>query len=327
MTSLSTLLKHLPNEGLFNLSHLGTIRVSGDNAKKFLQGQLTCNLEEVNPTYAPLGAYCNIKGRVIALFRVIQVDQDYHLLIDKELIEIVVKTLLKYAVFSRVSVEIAADFSQYIGLMAKRPDDGDEAASHYLPDALLDLFGALTPLSFPQQIDGVLSTDYFTICRIPGASPRWEILVRSKSAPISTESLQSATGWHAHNILTGLPTLTKPTSGQFTPHKLGLIRLNAVSFSKGCYLGQEIVARTQYLGTTKGGLFWASIESADELAPQMAITDANQQIVGNIINCTTIINNTTLVLATLNQNLDEKTTLSIANHHALFLTPFVDEFA
>lgn len=297
MSSLTTLLKRLPTEGFFNLPLPGTITLSGDAAKTFLQGQLTCNLEDISPTQSRLGAYCDIKGRVVGLFRVIQIDQHYHLVMDPEIVDIVAKTLRRYAVFSRVTLDTAPVFSQHIGIIGH------------------------SALSLPQQPDEVYTREGQTLVKIPGAQPRWEILVHSSVTPITEHPLQEAEAWEAHNILCGLPTLKADTSGQFTTHKLGLIRLQAVSFNKGCYLGQEIVARTQYLGTQKGGLYWASIEPPSSFSPKTEIYDDQQQLIGNIINCITI-DNFTLILAALKQAPHQDDQYFIANNRISLMTPF-----
>jgi folate-binding protein YgfZ len=302
MSSLETFVHHLPSEGYFDLSHYGTITVTGVEAKKFLQGQLSCNLDEVTPTQSRLGAYCDIKGRVVALFRILQIDQQYYLIMHNELIDVVLKILGKYAVFSRVTLSTATAFTQHLGLIGNSPP------------------------TFPQTTDEVLTQEGHTIYRAPGALPRWEILVHTGATPTTSSPLQSSTGWEAHNILAGLPTLTQATSALYTTHKLGLIRLNAVSFNKGCYLGQEIVARTQYLGNLKGGLYWASTDAASPLTPQTELVDADQQLIGHIINSITLSNNTTLILAVLKQNPNETLTVTIANSSAQLRSSLSNEF-
>lgn len=282
MRSLESLQNRLPTQGIFDLSDLGTITITGEKAKQFLQGQVTCNLEEVTPTQSRLAAYCNIKGRVIGFFRIIECDSHYLLIMDKDIIEIVAKTLRKYAVFSGVTVEIASPFSQSIGILDKNP--------------------AFTEFTFPEELDQVISTESYTAYRMPGTLPRWVLLVRTNVTPILAALFQNRENWDALNILTGFPTLTQSTSAQFTPHRLGLIRLNAVSFKKGCYLGQEIVARTQYLGQAKGGLYWAEIDSAQQYPPNTPLFDSQQQIIGHIMNSVLIDGNSTLILAVLNQS-------------------------
>ncbi len=289
----------LYSKEFFDLSDYGIITVTGDEAKKFLQGQLTCNLDEITPTQSRLGAYCDIKGRVIAVFRIIQIDNKYHLILNKNLIDKTAKILGKYAVFSRVALDKANPFSAHIGVLEKQSNN------------------------FPENIDEVITQNGQTIIRIPGAHPRWEILMHSGEAPTP---LRSAENWEVHNILAGIPNLTVATSGEFTAHKLGLVRLNAVSFTKGCYLGQEIVARTQYLGKQKSGLFWASTTTAQNFSPNTEIFDTHQQLIGNIVNTITLPNNTTLLLAVLKQDPSDEKTVTIDGSIVPLSTNFTNEF-
>ncbi len=283
----------------FDLSDYGFITVTGDEAKKFLQGQLTCDLDEITPTQSRLGAYCDIKGRVIAVFRIIQIDNKYHIILNKNSVDKTAKILEKYAVFSRVALDKDKPFSAHIGVMEKQSEH------------------------FPENIDEVITQDGQTIIRIPGAIPRWEILIHTGETP---NPLYSAENWEANNILAGIPNLTPATSGEFTAHKLGLIRLNAISFKKGCYLGQEIVARTQYLGKQKGGLFWATIDSAYNFSPNSEILDTHEQLIGNIVNTITLPNKTTLILAVLKQDPTDEKTVTIDGTPITLSTNFTNEF-
>lgn len=289
----------LPTEGSFDLSNNGIITISGDDAKKFLQGQLTCNLEEITPTQSRLGAYCDIKGRVIALFRIFQIDNLYHLILNKTLIEKTVKILGKYAVFSRVKIDTNNPFTAHFGIIGDRSNN------------------------FPNNIDEVVTQNNEIIIRIPSSIPRWEIL--SHNGKLTT-SINSVENWEAHNILAGIPDLTTNTSGEFTAHRLGLVRLNAINFKKGCYLGQEIVARTQYLGKQKGGLYFALTNSPYHLSPNSEIIDSHQQLIGNIINAVILPNNTTLLLAVLKQDPTEENVVTIENQSIELSANFTQDF-
>jgi folate-binding protein YgfZ len=199
----------------------------------------------------------------------------------------------------------------------------------------LDALGALgadqrdllSALNLPQLPDETISAGGYTVVKIPGAEPRWEVLIQSPATPLKVPTPQDPAVWEAHNILCGLPTLKAATSGQFTTHKLGLIRLNAVSLNKGCYLGQEIVARTQYLGTQKGGLYWASVEPPHTCTPNTEILNTQQQLIGHVIESSTIDNHFTLILAALKQTPHQDDTYFIAKTPTSLSIPFTDEFA
>lgn len=169
------------------LAPLGLVIISGLDAKKFLQGQLTCDLETVTEATPQLGAHCNPQGRIISLFKIYQQQSDYHLKMPKDLVPLAMKALQKYAVFFKVT----------------------------LTDASLTL-GDETP-------------------------------------------------WQHENILRSMPIIYADTSEKFLPHEINLPELNGVSFNKGCYTGQEIIARMHYRGKQKSFLYRATVETASSL--------------------------------------------------------------
>lgn len=310
MSSLKALLNLLPTQGLFNLPLLATLTVSGPDAQTFLQGQLSCNMHEISARESRLGAYCDIKGRVLGLFRIIQVDQDYHLLMDPEMLEIVAKTLRRYAVFSKVTLDLSPKFSQRIGILGN----------------LSSGIKGLPPFILPERDNQVITEARYLLYKLPGRISRCELLLQSPE-PLLEESLEDgAASWATFDILSGIPTLKAGTSTHFTTHKLGLIPLNAVSFNKGCYLGQEIVARTQYLGTQKGGLFWAALKTAECYKPNAEIRDEKEQPIGHIINSTGINDKLSLILACLKQSPVKNKTFFIADNQLKFASFFSDEF-
>lgn len=310
MSAVEFLLNQLPTQGLFNLPLPATLTVSGPDAQTFLQGQLTCNIQDINDRQSRLGAYCDIKGRVVGLFRIIQVGLDYHLLMDPEMLEIVAKTLKRYAVFSKVTLNLSSPFSQRIGIL----------------DNLRADIPGLPHFNLPEQENEVLTEASYILYKLPGKFSRWELLLQNSAPHIEEPFEHGATLWEAFDILSGLPTLKAATSAHFTAHKLGLIPLNAVSFNKGCYLGQEIVARTQYLGTQKGGLFWAALANAQLYKPNTEIKDEQQQAAGNIINSIGINDKLSLVLVCLKQDPQKDKTFFIDNNQLEFAAFFSDDF-
>lgn len=156
----------------------GLLEISGEQAKKFLQGQLTCNMDEVTPESPHLAAHCNPQGRVISLFYLFLRDDHYFLQMPREMIPIALQALKKYAVFFKVK---------------------------------------LTDVSDEQRIE--------------------------------------------KNSKENIPMIYPETSEQFLPHDLNLPALGAVSFNKGCYTGQEIIARMHYRGKLKNQLYRAKVNT------------------------------------------------------------------
>ncbi len=203
-----------------NLRHLGHICISGLDAKKFLQGQLTCNLDEITPTQSSLGAHCNPQGRVISLFRLFIFLDHYYLQMPRDMIPIALKALQKYAVFFKVKLTDASDELTSIG---------------YLGDTLPEL-----------------PTECLCI-KEPGS--RYQLIGSSLEASDKEQE------WKKLDIAQGIPAIYPETSERFLPHDIDLPKLNAISFNKGCYTGQEIIARMQYRGKLKNRLFRAKVQT------------------------------------------------------------------
>ena len=216
----------------YSLSTWGLIKISGEGALPFLQGQLTCNVEKIQTGSASLAAHCNPQGRVISLFYIFFFQEAYYLLLPRNLIDMTLKAFKKYAVFYRIAfTDITTSFTLY----------GYQTA--ILPE--------------PHEQDIVVAID----------SARY-VVVSQRS--LSHTDLHSPEAWHLKNIEEGIPTLTPSTSGRFLPHELNLPLLNAVDFEKGCYTGQEIIARIHYRGKIKNKLYRAAIQSD---APPLAGAD------------------------------------------------------
>lgn len=236
------------------LTHLAVLTVSGQDAAQFLQGQITCNVNDVTATHSSLGAMCNPKGRAITTFLLAKSGDDFLLILPAELLEIVKKRLSMYVLRAKVT--------------------------------LTDCSGSLCLLGFTAQ-----STDAFLASYQQDGAVR--INVGNRDLVIADEhnaSVMLAQGvetidsmhWQTLDILGGIPWLTTATSEQFIPQMLNLDKLGGISLTKGCYTGQEIVARTHYLGKAKRALFVAECETATPEA-NASIIDTNGQIVGNVL--------------------------------------------
>lgn len=198
------------------LSQYGLIGVNGPDAKSFLQGQLTCHMDEVTPKEYLLGAYCNIKGRVQAIFRIFTINGTYYLRLPLDILNNVMSELKKYAMFSQVQITDATNKFKIIGFCGEQ-----------LPYELLNA-------------DNVFE--------IPGPRTRYEIYVSPDKTLPMTEDPEI---WDLLDIQAGIPNVYAATQNEFLPHHLNLHTLGAIHFKKGCYLGQEIIARMHYKGTIK----------------------------------------------------------------------------
>lgn len=270
---------------LTDLTAFGLIKISGLNAKKFLQGQLTCNLEEINPTQSRLGAHCDAKGRIQLTARVFNYKDDYYLRLPRDVIAHALICLNKYAVFSKITLTDVSDAWQQIGI-----------SSIHL--------AALLEKEIPEAVDEVTFDDQGVIIRVPGATPRFEVYgsmdaIKQRIALLSPHlTTVDFNTWELLDIEADIPWIYSSTIGEFTPHQISYQLVNGVSFNKGCYTGQEIVARMHYLGKLKQRLYQIRFTALTKPLPGAKVYDATHEI-GILINAACVSENTYLGLACL----------------------------
>ncbi|PKM12396.1 MAG: folate-binding protein [Gammaproteobacteria bacterium HGW-Gammaproteobacteria-3] len=250
------------------LTHLAVLTVSGNDAAQFLQGQITCNINDITDTKASLGAFCNAKGRTISTFLLVKTDASFALIMPQELLETVRKKLQMYILRSQVTLTDSSHYYCLIGLSITPTCD--------YPD-------------LPKQAFDVLNANGYLI-KLPATPSRYLLLAEPQTAIKQWSDLtehrgflpQSSDRWRYLDILAGLPWLTTATSEAFIPQMLNLDRLGGISFNKGCYTGQEIIARTHYLGNSKRALFLAAADAAPVL-PGADIIGQDGQKAGTVL--------------------------------------------
>lgn len=255
-----------------DLVDLGLIRISRKDAKPFLQGQLTCDLEEINKEQSRLGAHCDVKGRIIAIFRLFFYQHNYYFLLQQSTLPLLLASLQKYAVFSNVVLTEVSENWRKIGLYGPTIKDLLKEQELYVA-----------------QENGIAESEHKLSLSIPGPVPRSILLapVSDSIGLIETKlEQQSLNHWHLLDIMAGIPTIYPETSGQFTPHQLNFPEIGGVSFNKGCYIGQEIIARTHYLGKSKSRLDRVGFQANDPPLPGTPLFDYEQKNeIGTLIMC------------------------------------------
>ncbi|WP_249671991.1 CAF17-like 4Fe-4S cluster assembly/insertion protein YgfZ [Pseudomonas abieticivorans] len=232
------------------LTHEGVLAVRGSDAGKFLQGQLTCNINYLNDTTASLGARCTQKGRMQSSFRILLQGDGCLLAMARELIEPQLADLKKYAVFSKSKLTDESAAWVRLGL--------SEA------DQVLSELG----LELPQDTHSVARHDDLIAIRVSPA--RAELWVAAEQADAIKARLSASlaegdlNAWLLGQVRAGVAQVMPETRETFIPQMLNLQAVGGVSFKKGCYTGQEIVARMQYLGKLKRRLYRLSL-AGDEL--------------------------------------------------------------
>lgn len=271
------------------LTSCGLIRITGEASEKFLQGQLTCDVREVTSQQSCLGAHCDPKGRVQFLFRLFKWQEHYYFFLDKNFIPHALQLLQKYAVFSKVKLEDVSAEYEYFGFL----DAKNAELKNISPE-------------LPKEDNAVVSSENFLFTRFSGNPERFLLISEAKTKLVESYSSE-LNSWYLAEIQAGIPAIDLSTAGEFTPHDLNLPQLGAVSFNKGCYTGQEIVARMQYLGKLKNHLYEICYCAQEVLPSGTKIkTDAEQEI-GKLV-CTALKeNNNYQGLAVLQDNAaDEK---------------------
>lgn len=235
-----------------DLSHYGQIAAYGEDVTTFLQGQFSNDIQAVDPCHSQLSSYCNPKGRMIANFRVFKREETYYLSLPRTMIEPTLKRLRLYVLRSRVTLDNADTGLVHIGL------SGPDA-----PDLLREAQGS-TP---PEIVDEVRTANGITTIRVMGIHPRFELYgpldaihdvwnkLNVHSAPVG------AACWDLLNVLAGIPVIHPQTSEAFVPQMANLDLIGGLNFQKGCYPGQEIVARMHYLGTLKRRMYLVHIDT------------------------------------------------------------------
>lgn len=238
----------------------GVIAVSGVDARTFLQGQLTCDVQQVTLEQSSLGAFCSPKGRVLASLRVLQRPAGLYLELPRVLLDTTLARLSKYILRSKVSLSDASSALRRVGI-----------AGAQVEQLLRPHFAAL-PTTINQVLHGIGIWAEMSVLRLPGKLPRWQLYAPPAVMQSFFENWgvnigqTSAETWRLLDVLAGVPRIYPATVEAFVPQMLNLDALGAISFQKGCYTGQEIVARTHYLGKLKRRMVLACVDS--DIAPQ-----------------------------------------------------------
>jgi folate-binding protein YgfZ len=235
---------------LADLSHLAVVGVAGADAQVFLQAQLSCDVRALGVAQASLGAYCSAQGRMLASFLVWPEADGYALALSRSIAEPTIKRLRMFVLRSKVVLADRSDERILLGAAGPSADRMLRASAGAVPEGdrrVAHLAGATVV-----RVAG----DRFLIAAAPAHAPAlWDALAAGLRA-VGTPC------WEWLEIRDGMPLVTAPMQGQLVPQMANLELLGGVSFQKGCYPGQEVVARTQYLGKSKRRMFLARIDGA-----------------------------------------------------------------
>lgn len=282
----------LPTTLLIELTQQTLLSVDGPDAAKFLQGQVTCDIRELATHNTLLGAQCTPKGRMLISFRALQLDPERIVLrLQRNLLTIATASLGKYIVFSKAKLNDLSDTYQGFGLQ------GSSAKA-----LITELLGVV-PNSEQDAWTPANSHIIITLTH-----ERYELWLDSAHAKtiraglLSACTLASENDWVLANIRAGIAEIDAQTSELFTPQTINYQLVNGISFRKGCYTGQEIVARLHYRATLKRHMYRLSYPSdAHEPLPLSGSTlvNAQQETIGEIIMAARASTQTIEVLASV----------------------------
>ena len=249
-------------EILADLSHLAALKFSGEDAEGFLQGQLSCDVKAIPQGGGSLGSYCTPKGRMLASFTLLRAPNEFVMLLSTSLAAAIQKRLAMFVLRSKVKIANPGDTLVLIGLAGPACRDALAASAALAADVgSFEIAGGRMLLLVPQPV---------------AAATLIHLVARFK--PVGSGA------WQWIDISLGIPLITAATQDQLIPQMANLELIGGVSFKKGCYPGQEIVARTQYLGKVKRRMFRAHLEVEAAPGDVLFSDDLGDQASGLVVN-------------------------------------------
>lgn len=224
------------------LIHIGPLSIDGKDSARFLQGQVTCDIQQLSLGHNLTGVRCNPKGRTLTNFLLCQPSEDNLLmLMQHALVQSSIDELSKFAAFFKVQLADQRNQYQCIGI------SGSQA--------------------------GALAKNITTLCQHSFSDGRQLLVVPTESAPAIWQQLTASatpTGnelWHLQDIRAGFGHVQTETTNMFLPQMLNFQATGGISFKKGCYTGQEVVARMKYLGKLKRRMYRIATQASSSPVP------------------------------------------------------------
>ena len=250
--------------GITPLTHLGVIRAQGDEAAKFLHGQLTQDFALLGPQQARLAAYLSPKGRMLASFIACQRSATEVLLVcSRDLLAATLKRLSMFVLRTKVKLTDASDEFALYGLAG---------------DALISIAGSACPAWAKADFD-----DQILVHLYPALGQPRGLWIAPQGSPAPQGPALDAALWAWGEVRSGVATLSAPLVETFVPQMLNYESVGGVNFKKGCYPGQEVVARSQFRGQLKRRTYLAHSPSALAVGAEIFTTEDADQAVGLVV--------------------------------------------
>ncbi len=274
---------------LVPLTHLAVIDVTGEDARSFLHSQLTSDINHLAPNQVQHAGWCTANGRMQASFLVWRQADSYRLLIAADLLEASLKRLKMFVLRSKVTLTANVE-AVVLGISGRQAAEALQATGLPVPAQLLtqELAGDDAVLAIDDQ-RYLLVTPFSRVASVwPGLS--------------SKARLAGVPAWRWLDVRAAFPLVTLATKEEFVPQMADFEKIGGVSFHKGCYPGQEIVARTQYLGKVKRHLFRLSAALPLNAGDDLYSPDNPDQSVGKVMSAAPSPTGGSVALAVVQSN-------------------------
>ncbi|MTH45238.1 tRNA-modifying protein YgfZ [Intestinirhabdus alba] len=281
---------------LMTLDDWALATITGADSEKYMQGQLTADVSQLGDSQHVLAAHCDAKGKMWSTLRLFRDGEGFAWIERRSLRESQLTELKKYAVFSKVT--IAADDQRVLLGVA-----GFQARA-----ALANLFSQLPDRETPAVREGAATLLWFE-----HPAERFLLIVDAAAAQSVTDALRGEAAlnnsqqWLALDIEAGIPVIDAANSGQFIPQATNLQALGGISFKKGCYTGQEMVARARFRGANKRALWLLAGQASrtpqagDDLEMQMG---DNWRRTGTVLAALSLDDGQLLVQVVMNNDIE-----------------------
>lgn len=235
-------LENLPLAFAIELDNYSAISLIGDDQTKYLQGQVTCDVENIEEAKLLNGAHCNAKGKVFSVFRLFNYQNAHLLFQPKATLPASMAELKKFGVFANVEITETTELSFFV-IAGKEVRNEIQQYFEQIPDSL----NPVVSKGDAQIIYLAGQTEHYLF-----VAPKINAdkLIETSKLPVFSNKV-----WQLLEIAEGFPAMSTIAVDQYVPQMMNLQAINGISFTKGCYLGQETVARMQYLGKNKRALY------------------------------------------------------------------------
>ncbi|OOF31412.1 tRNA-modifying protein YgfZ [Salinivibrio proteolyticus] len=288
----------LPDLALVALDNWSLTQVSGDDTQSYLQGQLTCDLSQLEKNQSTLAAHCDPKGKVWSVLRLFHHGDGLAMVQPMSIAQTQLTEIKKYAIFSKIDFQPSQDV--LLGVVGQQAEQ-----------VIAEHFGAQGAVRHSEHGTAVMLEPTRWLLAISPAAADQLVAAYQESALLADHTL-----WEQCDVDAALPRIEDATKSEFIPQSLNLQVLNAISFTKGCYTGQETVARAKYRGINKRAMY-KLVGQADQ-APkpgdkvERAVGD-NWRAGGTVITGAAYSDGRATALVVLPNNLDDDTAFRFAD--------------